>query len=280
MIAGVRRVRKPGCKFDEALILESEQGKGKSTALKVLAGGDEHFTDALQMNSDSKVVIEQSRGKWIIELPELSGMKKAEVESVKANMARTSDRARGAYGRIAEEIARSFVFAGTTNSDKYLSDPTGNRRFWPVKVGTIDLAALKRDRDQLWAEAATRERARPRLVVAQVSDAARAPCPVAAARSPRTGSPTRARRRAPGARPGRSGRGRLPTAARTQPHGCDRRGTAAASPRGRRSSSRGCTWGQVTPIASPYANPEGRGRHGEQHAPLQSACWGATVVAT
>jgi predicted P-loop ATPase len=151
LLAAVRRVRKPGCKFDQMLVLESPQGQGKSTALEKLASPD-FFTDTLQLDVDPKVVIEQATGKWIVEASELGGLAKRDVESLKALLSRKVDRARLSYARRAEDVPRQFVLAGTTNTREYLRDDTGNRRFWPVTVSKIDLAALERDRDQLWAK--------------------------------------------------------------------------------------------------------------------------------
>lgn len=93
-------------------------------------------------------------GIWIYELCELEGLSRADTNKVKAFASRAVDRARPAYARFREDKHRQNIFVGTTNDDKYLRDTTGNRRFWPVKTGTIDLAGLERDRDQLWAEAA------------------------------------------------------------------------------------------------------------------------------
>lgn len=157
LVAAVRRVREPGCKFDEMIVLESDQGKDKSTALAVLAVKEEWFTDNLPLNADSARTIESISGRWIIEVAELQGGRKSEVEHVKAMLSRRIDRARLAYGRLPTEYPRQCVFAGTTNNQKYLRDQTGNRRFWPVAVGKIDISQLKRDRDQLWAEAAAFE---------------------------------------------------------------------------------------------------------------------------
>ncbi len=160
LVAAVRRVRRPGCKFDEMLILENPlQGTDKSTALKVLAVREEWYSDDLPLSSDGKRVIEQTRGKWIIEAPELSGMRRSEVEHVKALLSRTSDRARLSYDRLTSERPRQSIVVGTTNAAHYLRDTTGNRRFWPVRIARFDLVALERDRDQLWAEAAAREAA-------------------------------------------------------------------------------------------------------------------------
>lgn len=157
LIAAVRRVGQPGCKFDEMLILESEQGTNKSSALRVLAVRDEQFGDDLPLNADGKKVIEQTAGKWIIEAGELKGMRKGEVEHLKSFLSRQDDTARLSYARLPVIVPRQFVVIGTTNSERYLRDLTGNRRFWPVRVGRFDLEALRRDRDQIWAEAAARE---------------------------------------------------------------------------------------------------------------------------
>ena len=158
LIAAVRRVRRPGAKFDEMLVLEGEQGNQKSTALLILAGNRDWFSDDLPLNADSKTVIERLSGKWIVEAGELKGMRKGDIDSLKSMLSRQVDEARLAYGRVKTEVPRSCVIIGTTNSKKYLKDPTGNRRFWPTSVGVFDLATLKADRDQLWAEAAVRER--------------------------------------------------------------------------------------------------------------------------
>jgi hypothetical protein len=160
LIAAVRRVRKPGCKFDEMLILESPQGTLKSELLAALAVHQEWFSDDLPLNADSKKVIEQLQGKWIVEAAEMSGMRRADVEHLKSLLSRQVDRSRLSYGRITTEQPRECVVIGTTNHPIYLRDLTGNRRFWPVRVTEIDLESFKRDRDQLWAEASNREQAR------------------------------------------------------------------------------------------------------------------------
>lgn len=159
LVAAVRRIREPGCKFDEMLILESPQGKDKSTALSILAKREDWFSDDLPLNADSQKVIERIAGRWIVEAAELKGMRKGEVEHMKSFLSRRIDRARMAYGRVPLEVPRQCVFIGTDNSGNYLRDMTGNRRFWPVLVDQFDLDALRRDVDQLWAEAAVREAA-------------------------------------------------------------------------------------------------------------------------
>ena len=157
LVAAVRRVRQPGVKFDEMLVLESPQGTNKSTALKVLAVRDDWFTDDLPLNAEAKRVIEALSGKWIVEAGELKGMRQGGANHLKGLLSRTHDKARMAYDRLEREVPRQCVIVGTTNDSRYLRDLTGNRRFWPVAVTGFDLDALRRDRDQLWAEAAARE---------------------------------------------------------------------------------------------------------------------------
>ncbi|WP_415393708.1 VapE domain-containing protein [Paracoccus sp. SJTW-4] len=157
LVAAVRRVRRPGVKFDEMLVLESPQGTNKSTALKLLAVRDSWFTDDLPLNAETRRVIEALSGKWIVEAGELKGLKKGGADHLKGFLSRTHDKARMAYDRLEREVPRQCVIIGTTNDSRYLRDTTGNRRFWPVAVSGFDLDALRRDRDQLWAEAAARE---------------------------------------------------------------------------------------------------------------------------
>ena len=161
LVAAVRRVRHPGCKFDELLILESAQGTLKSSALRALCPCDAWFSDDLPLGVDSKLVIERTAGKWIIEAAELHGNRGREAEALKSFLSRQIDGpVRLAYGRLPVTMPRQFVLIGTTNSQlAYLKDGTGARRFWPVRVRQFDVEALTRDRDQLWAEAATREAA-------------------------------------------------------------------------------------------------------------------------
>jgi len=158
LIAAVRRARHPGCKFDEMLVLESTQGWNKSTMLRTLCPQDEWFTDDLPLNVDAKQIIERTLGKWIIEASDLVGGRRADRDHLKSMLSRQIDGpVRLAYARISISRARHFIIIGTTNAKNYLADPTGARRFWPVKVEIFDLVALSRDRDQLWAEAAQRE---------------------------------------------------------------------------------------------------------------------------
>jgi hypothetical protein len=156
LIASVRRIRRPGCKFDYLCVLESGQGKNKSSALATLYGL-ENFSDQSILNLSDKELQEATRGRWAMEAADLSGIRRGDVETIKAQLSRQTDRARPAYGRAVIDTPRQCVFWGTTNDTTYLRDQTGNRRFLPVAVGRIDVAAIKRDRDELWAEASIAE---------------------------------------------------------------------------------------------------------------------------
>jgi predicted P-loop ATPase len=151
MVSAVARALDPGCQVDSMLVLEGPQGAGKSSAARVLFGNP-YFSDSLPA-VNTKDASDHLRGKWGIEIPELSAMQKSDVESIKAFVSRRVERYRRAYDRAETTFQRRCVFIGTTNQDNYLRDETGNRRFWPVRVGKIDLPALERDRDMLWAEA-------------------------------------------------------------------------------------------------------------------------------
>jgi len=153
LVSAVARAMDPGCQCDYMIVLEGAQGTRKSSALRTLAGED-YFAD-LAMDPGSQGTIEAIHGPWIIEWSELSGLSRREAESVKGFLTRRTDRFRPAYGRKTQDLHRRCIFAGSTNEKTYLSDPTGARRYWPVRCGEIDIEALERDRDQLWAEAVT-----------------------------------------------------------------------------------------------------------------------------
>ncbi len=131
LIAAVRRVKQRGCKFDHILTLEGDEGKMKSTSILALAGV-ENFSDQTILTASDKEQQELVRGVWIFEIADLAGMRRAEVEKIKAFASRTHDRARPAYGRRRVDAPRRCIFIATTNEDEYLQSQTGNRRFWPV----------------------------------------------------------------------------------------------------------------------------------------------------
>ena len=156
LVAAAGRIRDPGCKFDNMLILVGKQGVGKSQFFNRLSVKLDWFSDSMSRIDNSKDSMEQLSGKWIIELGELSVMKKSEVEHIKTFLSKQEDTYRQAYGRNIETYRRQCVFAGTTNRDDFLTDSTGNRRFWTVKVGDTSKlwTGMTQDVvDQIWAEA-------------------------------------------------------------------------------------------------------------------------------
>ena len=164
LVGAVKRIFEPGSKFDYMLVLVGRQGIGKSTFLKKL--GLEWFSDTftLSMLSQGKEAYEQIQSAWIVEIGELAGLKKAEIESVKHFISKQEDRYRVAYGRRVEDFPRKCIFFGTTNNKAFLRDPTGNRRFWPVDAGEEQPAKSvfelsRAEVDQIWAEALTLYRA-------------------------------------------------------------------------------------------------------------------------
>ena len=154
MVAAVTRIFEPGHKFDFATILEGLQGKRKSTLIQIL--GRNWFGELDGEFSDQKTMIELMQGKWLMEIPELTGFSRADVRAIKAFISRQKDRARLAYARRAGEFPRQCIFIGSTNDREYLKDDSGGRRFWPVACcldGEIDTDLLEQNVDQLWAEA-------------------------------------------------------------------------------------------------------------------------------
>ena len=150
LVSAIARVYQPGCKADLVLILEGDQGIGKSTALRILGG--QWFSDTpLDLNSKDR--FSQVRGKWIIELAELDSLFRTDAARAKTFFSSPKDDYRPAYHRREREQVRQCVFAGSVNLREYLREPTGNRRFGPARCTRIDTDALARDRDQIWAEA-------------------------------------------------------------------------------------------------------------------------------
>jgi predicted P-loop ATPase len=155
-VAAVARVFNPGCKYDYCLIMSGAEGIGKSTLLRVMGG--KWFNDSIT-TLEGKEGMEQLRRAWVVELGELSSIKRSDVEQVKAHLSKQVDIYRAAYARRVLEHPRQCVFCGTTNEALFLKGDTGNRRFWVIPV-VAELRkykdwseAIRRDRGQLWAEA-------------------------------------------------------------------------------------------------------------------------------
>ena len=134
LCAAYKRVYEPGIKFDYMPVLNGAQGIGKSTFISNL--GMEWFSDSLTLSDmNDKTAAEKLQGYWIIEIGELAGMKKADLDKVKAFISRVDDKYRASFGRRVTSHPRQCVFFGTTNSENgYLRDITGNRRYWNIKV--------------------------------------------------------------------------------------------------------------------------------------------------
>jgi predicted P-loop ATPase len=152
ILSMVARIFKPGEKCDYVLVLEGPQGRGKSTACEILAG-QAYFTDAIPSLDKGKEVSQHLRGKWVAEISELDAMRRAETSTLKAFFSRRHEKYRPPYAHEEVDEPRQCLFTASTNKMTYLQDETGNRRYWPLKCGTLDLAGLRADRDQLFAEA-------------------------------------------------------------------------------------------------------------------------------
>ncbi len=153
LIAAVNRIYNPGCKFDHMLIIEGEQGIGKSTLIEELAHS--WYLDTTFDNKD-KDLIDAMNSAFIIEISELSGMSKKDVDWMKGFITRKVDRIRLPYAARTKDFRRKSVLVGTYNpsgNNSYLRDDTGNRRFWPVECTSINLSYVKKYKGQLWAEA-------------------------------------------------------------------------------------------------------------------------------
>jgi predicted P-loop ATPase len=151
LISAIARIMRPGCKVDTMLVLEGPQGIRKSTSLRVLFS-NEWFSDTpLDLASKDRFVA--LRRNWCHEFAELDALGRAEIARVKSFLSSQTDDFRPPYAKSNVKVERRCIFVGTVNDSEYLRDPTGNRRFWPVRCGRIDIASLERDREQLMAEA-------------------------------------------------------------------------------------------------------------------------------
>ena len=157
LVAAVRRIDSPGCKHDSMLVLSGPQGIGKSTLISRLGG--EWFSDSLSLSdTHDKTAAEKLQGYWILEIGELAGLRKADVETLRSFLSRQNDIYRAAFGKRATPHLRQCIFFGTTNEEQgYLRDTTGNRRFWPVHTpgggSKRSWELTQEDVDQIWAEA-------------------------------------------------------------------------------------------------------------------------------
>ena len=156
--AAVARIYRPGKKFDSVLVFDGAQGIGKSTLFKDLVG-DEYYSETLSLTDmDDKSGAEKLQGFWVVEIGELAGMKKADIEKVKAFISTADDKYRPSYGKTVESHPRQCIIIGSVNGERgYLRDVTGNRRFWIVKVHQEEQVKkwsfTPEERDQIWAEA-------------------------------------------------------------------------------------------------------------------------------
>ena len=156
-IGAVARIFEPGCKVDNMVVVTGAQGIGKSTAFSVLSCG--WFADS-SLNIGDKDAFMQMTGCWFYEVAELDSFKKAENTRIKQFLSSRKDKYRPPYGKHVVERARQTILVGTTNEDQFLNDPTGSRRFVPIAATAIDIAWLTAHRDQLWAEAVVRFKAK------------------------------------------------------------------------------------------------------------------------
>lgn len=173
LIGAIARVMEPGVKFDYVLVLvDPEQGIGKSSFFRML--GKEWFSDTFTTVNGVQA-FEQLQGAWIIEMAELAGLRKQEVEPVKHFIGKQRDQYRAAYGRTVEVRLRQCVFGGTTNRQEFLQDPSGDRRFMPIDVRRDYITRnvmteFESEIDQVWAEAMHLYLAGEKLVLSKAAD--------------------------------------------------------------------------------------------------------------
>lgn len=173
LVAAVARVMSPGCKFDYVLTLVGDEGIGKSELPRRLAG--KWFSDSFT-TVHGKESFEQLQGAWLIEMAELAGLRKAEVEAVKHFITKQTDTFRPAYGRVIEDYPRQCIFIGSTNNDNFLRGSTGNRRFLPIDVypekAEKNIFKMPQSEvDQIWAEAVELYHAGEKLYLSKAASA-------------------------------------------------------------------------------------------------------------
>lgn len=152
LVSACARVMRPGCKADYLLILEGAQGIRKSTAIETLCMQRSWFSDT-PFEIGSKDAYLALRGRWIVELAELDSLNRSDSSRAKCFFSSPQDSYRPPYARETIDVPRQCVFIGSVNHTSYLRDTSGNRRYWPVRCGKIDLELLRQDREQIWAEA-------------------------------------------------------------------------------------------------------------------------------
>lgn len=159
MISAVARIMLPGCKADHMIVLEGPEGKRKSTALRALVNGHLDSHVGVQWFRDNMPPIDKDdtglymQGVWVIEIAELDAIRGKDWTKTKAFLTSMRDSFRKKFGRNMQDYPRQCIFAASTNEDHWAGDPHGARRFWPVRVGKVDIDGLLAVRDQLWAEA-------------------------------------------------------------------------------------------------------------------------------
>lgn len=150
LISCMARALKPGCQVDTVLILQGAQGGGKTSFVRTLAKGFHAETTINFHDKDGVMMVNRN---WLVELGELASMRRSDIETVRNFITRTHDQIRLPYGRKVKSLPRRCAFIGTTNNERPLTDPDGNRRFWVVRVGKFDSFAIQNEVDQIWAEA-------------------------------------------------------------------------------------------------------------------------------
>jgi len=150
LISAIARIFVPGCQAQHMMVLEGDQGLGKSRALRALA--DPWFSEDLP-DTTSKDSLQQLLGVWMMEVAEMDAINKGGINAAKRFVSKAVDRFRPPYARRVRDFPRQIVFCGTTNQSAYLTDTTGNRRYWPVMTRAIDVDLLRAERSQLLAEA-------------------------------------------------------------------------------------------------------------------------------
>lgn len=153
-ISAAARIYDPGCKVDTMVILEGNQGLGKTRSVRALAG-ESWYTEATE-SPTNKDFYQALRGKWLVEIGEMQAFSKSESNKIKQVITIQSDNYRPSYGRYSRDFPRQSIFLGTTNEENYLNDATGARRFLPIRCHAADTDGILTDRDQLWAEAVAR----------------------------------------------------------------------------------------------------------------------------